>query len=351
MDLSRPFAAAFLLCLAALLPASAQELGRYEGQAMVASQSAGDRTAALPRALAQVLVKLTGDPQTASNPALQDALARAPELMQQYRYRQLDPTHAGGARLALIASFDRAAVDAMLAAAGQQAWPEPRPLPVVWLAIDDGRGPRLVGSAQAQAVAALTERARTRGLRLNYPLLDLEDQREIDASRVWNHDTAAVQAATRRYQSQVALAGRLSRTGNGWTAEWRVLDDGRALDQVRVSDPDAAVALAAGADLAADALARQHFAQLSDAGPAGRHTVGIEDVRGAQDYARVLGYLQQLALVRATTPVRALDRRLLLDLDLGTGIDGFARVVDAGGTLQALPPQPGERVRRFRLEP
>jgi uncharacterized protein len=340
-----------LLGLAMVSPAAAQDLGRYEGEAPVPSQDAGARAAAAPQALGEVLVKLTGDPQVVENPRLGESLARAPDLIQQFRYRQLDPAAAGGTRLALVASFDRNAVDAMLAAADQPIWSEPRPVPVVWLAIDDGRGPRLVGEAQALAVAALTQRARARGLRLSYPLLDLEDQRQIDASRVWNFNLDAAAAAAQRYQSRVALVGRLYRGNDGWIAEWRVLDGGAAIAQQRFSDTDAAVVLAAGADLAANALARQHFDHLFDAGPAGRYTIWVEGIRSSEDYTRLLGYLQRLPMVREAIPARAVGDRLLLDLDLGTGIDGFARLVANGGTLQPETPRPGERERRFRLEP
>jgi uncharacterized protein len=335
----------------ALLPVQAQELGRFEGQAAVADQSLTARNAALPQALAQLLVKLSGDPTVAEDPQLQQELLRAPELMQQFRYRQLDPAEAGGARLALVASFERGAVEAMLAAAGKQIWPEPRPVVVVWLAIDDGRGPRLVSHAQAQAVIPLGGRAGERGLRLNYPLLDLEDQRLIDVSRVWNADLAAVDAATVRYQSRVALLGRLYRAGDGWAADWRLIEAGATIERQQVRHPQAATALAAGADLAADALARRHFGRLFDAGPAGRYTIWVEGILSGHDYARLIGYLQQLPLVRSVTPVRAVDDRLLLDLDLGSGVEGLARQVAGDIVLQPLPPQPGERQRRFRLEP
>jgi uncharacterized protein len=334
----------------ALLPAAAQELARYEGQAPVAGQDAGSRAAALPAALAQLLVKLTGDPAVADDLALQEGLAQAPTLMQQYRYRQL-PVPGGGSQLMLVASFERRAIDALLAAAGKPLWPEPRPVAVVWLAIDDGRGPRLVGNAQAAAVAPLGDRAAERGLRLNFPLLDLEDQRLIDASRVWNGDLGTIDAATGRYQSRVALVGRLYRAGDGWAADWRLVEGGAELERHSVRNPQAAVALAGGADLAADALARRHFDRLFDAGPAGRYTIWVEAVLSGHDYARAIGYLQQLPLVRVALPLRAVDDRLLVELELDTGIEGLARLVAGDVVLQPLPPRPGERLRRFRLEP
>ena len=50
-------------------------------------------------------------------------------------------------------------VDETVAALGLPVWPQPRPKPVLWLAIDDGRGARLVGLAQAGAARAALDRA------------------------------------------------------------------------------------------------------------------------------------------------------------------------------------------------
>jgi uncharacterized protein len=341
------------LCIGALLalglfiglPAAAQDPGPFEGEAAVASQDVAERSAALPRAMADLLVKLTGDPDAATDPAFADDLQRAPTLMQQFRYRQR------GGRLSLIASFERRAVLDSIERAGRRVWAEPRPEPVLWLAIDDGRGARLVGTAQAQAVAPLRERAVARGLKLSLPLLDLEDQRQIDAGRVWNGDIAAVTAATRRYAATTALFGRLSRGAAGWVADWSVLDGENVIGQQRSSDAEAAAVLAAGADFAATTLARHHAEQQMDAGPAGAHAIWIEGVADAADYARAVGYLQRLPAVRGVQALRSDNGRVLLLLDLGSGIDGLGRRLANEGVLEPLPAVPGEAERRFLLQP
>jgi uncharacterized protein len=342
-----------LLCISALLalglfavlPAAAQEPGPFEGEAAVASQEAAERTAALPRAMADLLVKLNSDPKAATDPAFAEDLQRAPTLMQQFRYRP------SGGRLSLIASFERRAVLDSIERAGRRVWAEPRPQPVVWLAIDDGRGPRLVGTAQAQAVAPLRDRAIARGLKLSFPLLDLEDQRLIDAGRVWNSDVAAVAAATRRYAANTALFGRLSRGGDGWIADWSVLDGDNVIGKQRSTDAEAAAVLAAGADFAATTLARHHAEQQMDAGPAGSYAIWVEGIADAADYARAMGYLQRLPTVRGVQPVRSSGERVLLLLELGTGLDGFGRRLANEGVLEPLPGAPGDAERRFLLQP
>ena len=110
-----------LLLGVAVAPAQAQVVALYEGETTVDSQSAEQRAAALPRALAQVLVKVSGDPQIVADAQAQGALAGASSLMQRYRYRQ-DTVMQNGVpamKTVLIAQFDQAAVEALIGQTGQ----------------------------------------------------------------------------------------------------------------------------------------------------------------------------------------------------------------------------------------
>jgi len=316
-----------IFCIALTAP-RVEAADPYEGEAAVASQSEADRVAALPNALAAVFVGRTGNPASATDARLQEALPQAASWLQQYRYRSRDDGSS-----VLIARFDPLAVDRALSAAGLMPWPEPRPQPVVWLAIDDGRGPRLLGSAQAQAVGALTARAQQRGLTLAYPLLDIEDQQAIDANRVWALDPRSAQVAAQRYQSSAVLLGKLFREGTRWVAEWRVLQDGEVLEDARYVDADSATVLAAGADLAVGALSRRYAADLAAAGPPGRFRLRIGGISSAEDYARLLGQLKRMPAVRSLDVTGSEGDALLIEVELGTGINGFGRSTTSMGLL------------------
>lgn len=328
-------AAVLLLAFAAAAPA--QDLDLYEGEVLVSSQGQGERAAALPRALAQVFVKLTGDAGAAREPVLAARLADAQRLLQQYRYRQDVVPEGGSARvqLWLIARFDPAGVDTLLAEAGRSVWPTPRPAPLLWLAIDDGRGPRLVSSAQAGAVSALTAQARNRGLRIQFPLVDLEDQGRVDVGDVWNGRHEALVAASARYQAPTQLVGRLLRTGSTWDGVWTLLDGGQALSQWRSSDPDPLVVLAAGADGAADALTAR-YAVPATAGEPGQYRIDVVGIRSAEDYLRASNHLRELGVVRRLRVLSADASTLRLELDMGTGLEGLARALQSGNVLEML---------------
>jgi hypothetical protein len=109
-----------LRCLAAtlLVLASLSHAGTslYIGQVPVNSQAEGERAEALKSALAQVVVKLSGDSAVLARPGVAKAVANAERYMQQYQYTQEAAPDSGQpqARLYLIAQFDHDAVDQLM---------------------------------------------------------------------------------------------------------------------------------------------------------------------------------------------------------------------------------------------
>ncbi|HHW4680522.1 MAG TPA: DUF2066 domain-containing protein, partial [Xylella taiwanensis] len=147
----------------------AKDPGIYETEVLVNSQSDVDRKAGIARALLIVLGKLTGNRNEKLRPDVSQALRDAAALVDSYDYRQAQGTSPGGAptsRTMLVVRFRPDEVDALVGALGLPIWPHPRPKPVLWLAIDDGSGPRLVGVQQSKAVRSVLNRAIERGYRL-----------------------------------------------------------------------------------------------------------------------------------------------------------------------------------------
>ncbi len=116
----RPALLPCLLYLAVLLLAPAAVLAApatYTGEAPVNSQSDEERSAALKTALANVVIAQTGDPGILARSDVASAVADAERYVVQYQYQHNAP-ETGGAPLTLVAQFDSAAVDAMLARLG-----------------------------------------------------------------------------------------------------------------------------------------------------------------------------------------------------------------------------------------
>ena len=94
----------------------------YSGEAPVANQSEAVRSGALKTALADVVIRLSGDSGILARDDVAKAVAAADKYVLQYRYRRdsnADEATAGaGQQLVLVAEFDSNAVDRMLGGLG-----------------------------------------------------------------------------------------------------------------------------------------------------------------------------------------------------------------------------------------
>ncbi|MCW4453483.1 DUF2066 domain-containing protein [Flavobacterium sp. MXW15] len=342
---------ALLLFLALCLPATAvlaqsglrtegdvaSASGTYEAEVPVNSQSEADRNGALARALGSVLGKLSGDRSALTRPGVPQALRNARDYVESYDYRQDQGTSATGApsfRTMLVARFRAEDVDGLAAALGLPVWPQPRPKPVVWLAIDDGSGPRLVSVQQSNAARPLLDRAVERGFRLGLPTGGAAEQALVGA--IWRQDIAAVARASARYSPPMQLVGKLYRApGGGWVADWVFVDGGRELSRWSTRETDARRTMAGGADGAADALVKR-YAKAGAVGAHGVYRIVVSGLYNADDYLRLASTLQGIAVVRSIVPVRAAGDTLELDLELMTGLPGFNRMLGQDAALMPV---------------
>jgi hypothetical protein len=279
--------------------------------------------------MVEVLQKLTGDRGVAARPGLARELREAADYVDGYDYRQdegVSPlTGAPTYGTTLVVRFDKDKLDTLVALQGQPVWAQPRPKPVLWLAIDDGSGPRLVGLPKSGAARSVLDRAQDRGFRLGLPSGTAAEQAAVGA--IWRGDTSVITRLSARYSPPMQLIGKLRRGGEGWTADWIFVDHGRVLSRWTSTDRDARRAMAAGADGAADALVAR-YAKAPVLGPPGQYRVLFTGVHGSAGYMRLAGYLEQMPVVRGITPLRATPDQLEVQLDLASGLEGFRRLLD-----------------------
>ena len=313
--------------------------GPYEAEVPVASQSDADRSGALARALGSVFAKISGDRGATARPGVMQVLRNASDYVQSYDYRQDQGTSASGApsyRTVLVARFRQDDVDAIASALGLPVWPQPRPKPVIWLAIDDGSGPRLVTVQQSNAARPLLDKAVERGYRLGLPTGSAAEQALVGA--IWRQDTAAIARASARYAPPMQLIGKLYRSGSNWKADWVFVDNGKELARWSTTEGDARRAMAGGADGAADALVKRYARAGGGSGAAGTYRVVVTNLHSAEDYLRVAAALRGAPVVRSMVPVRAQQDRIELLLEMTTGPAGLNRMLGQESDLVPASP-------------
>ena len=325
-----------------------RNLSFYNAEMNLASTNPAERRGATIRALAQVLVRLTGNPQAGANAVVRRASASLDALVVESDVRQDQQTVNGMPvyRSVLSVKFDPDSVDALIAAAGLRFWTSTRPKPILWLAIDDGRGPRLVTGQQTNVVKPLATRGLERGMRYLLPAGSAVEQAAV--SSIWSLNAAALQVLTARYKNDAQLLGKVYRKPPGWAADWVLTRDGAELARWSFADADPRKVIASGVDEGANAIAKRDSVLL-DTGASGPQLADIDGVSSQRDYLRVMADLQSMAVVRRVTVVEARPGQLRVQLDLAVGMKGFLPLVANGGVLQATSDGSGS-VARFSLQ-
>ena len=210
-----------LLCLLMALPlagaqAATQDL--FDAEVAVPNQTSGVRTRATGEALKEVLVRVAGQEAVLQTAPAKQMLKEPDALVQQYRY--FNEPGSEPPLLKLWVRFDGEAIRRALQQQGVTYWGAERPDTLVWLAVED-RGKRYVVSADdgtdVQRQIALA--AKQRGLPIVFPLMDLEDQSQVRFSDIWGGFFENVMTASKRYNPQAVLVGRLNRSpSGGWSS-------------------------------------------------------------------------------------------------------------------------------------
>jgi hypothetical protein len=282
-----------------------------------------------------VITRLTGDTKAATNPVVRRAAGNVEALVTASSFTQQAETIGGVPvyKTVLVVSFDPDAVDAIVSGAGLRYWTGARPKPILWLAIDDGRGPRRVNGKQLNVVKPLATRGLERGMRYLLPAGTPAENAAVRS--VFALNALATAPLTARYGNDTQLLGKVYRQPPGWAAEWVMTQGGAEIARWSFSDVDPRRVIASGVDTGADALAARDSVKI-DAGVAGAYAVEVSQVNSQGDYLRLMGYLETLAIVRRIAVTQAAPGELRLTLDLTVGMRGFRTLLANGGVLRAL---------------
>ena len=272
------------------------------------------RASAYKRGLWEIVVRVTGSELPVETPILEELFPNPARYVLQFRQNSDDET--------FLITFDGANIENVLRSAGKSVWGIDRPLTLVWLAVETmmpSYGPyfgqrcqplfkRYWGQGEREITAVddpqrvddalrsidrnrlLCERiqntASRRGIPITFSLMDAEDLKNVSFTDIWGGFDEQLLQASRRYQVNSILVGRISPgtlKRNRWTYYF---DD---IQQDWSGEPEDIV------NFLADVLA----AKFSFAGNARLETVtvniaGIDSVRA---YGTVQRFLENLNLI------------------------------------------------------
>ena len=328
--------------------------GLYEVEVQVVDQSENVRREGVQTALRLVLIKLTGDRQAPGRTGVAPLLKQAQNYLQQYRYRGVPVAQESGSgetintmETRLWVKFDEDNLDQALRDLSVPGWGRERPSTLIWLAVGDEEGRRLVGLEDGPGyVQPITQRADQRGIPLIYPLLDLDDNAALRASDVWGGFTQPIFAASSRYHADAILTGIIESPVPGiWEGRWTAYINNQMATWTSESDLLAA-ALDEGIDKLADLLASQ-FARTAVFAGVNQVKLTVADISNVDQYASVLKYLSSLNSASDVEVMQVDGATVTFLLQAHGGDLAVSQAIELGRILEAISSSSGD----YRLLP
>lgn len=203
--------------------------GLYQVREPVEGQGSEARAQATGKALDTLVLRLTGDPKAAQNPALA-ALRKDPQQIINQVGTESGPPES------VLVEFDPGSTERALRQAGLALWGSNRPSVLGWWLNDSVEGSSLVGDGQS-AAEPLRRAAQHRGLPLRLPLADLQEQLVANAKLLEGNDPAPLREASERYGADALLAVHAHEADGKWQGKWQLwLGDQREQGSAEGSD-------------------------------------------------------------------------------------------------------------------
>ena len=310
----------------------------YDVDVVVQSQATAERQRVARRALAEVLMRVSGMAALPANDELKAALQRPERFYARYEYDLRTPPIAAAdeskpvdervhlapagvpapsvspqspvsPQMVLSIHFEPSAVQALLRRANLPIWAANRPAVLAWIATQaDGRR-QLAAAVDEDIAATLAERGRQRGLVASLPMMDLQDM-QIHPADVEGRFWERVDAASARYSGDLLLLGSVRRVREGqWRSKWD-LRVRQAQPEATARRPTAAIAghfehransAAEAVRLALDSVADQLADRFAVRGEAAAIAVTVRGAQTVRGYASLMRYLQSLEFIDGVT--------------------------------------------------
>ena len=318
----------------------------YTAEVPLDEEADNPRADAYSAALVEILGRVSGT-EVAMNPQLVEELFPSPaSYVMQFR---------PGADDSLWVSFDGEAIERTLRNAGLTFWGSERPLTLVWLAVDWGRGTReIIGSDDPERTQAesrsidrnrllrerMLEIARKRGLPIVFPLLDTTDLQNVTFADIWGGFDDLILDASKRYDVNSVLIGRI-RPSSSQRSRWTYHFGGA--DMAYQGAPEAVVARVA------DLLAAE-FAVGGNV-PVEAVTLNVSGIVSVEAYGSVQGILRNVAQIENFAVTAVSGDTVTYRVDMRGGPERLSRALRFNGLVEQEVIDPLQEALEFYYSP
>jgi uncharacterized protein len=358
--------------------------GLYAAEVPLVDASEAGRQDAQLRGLQAVLIKVTGerDIDVLQVLALHDG--GVGELVVGSQVRDTQPGSVG--RLWL--QFDQPRVDSLLRQSSIPVWAAERSTTALFIAVQAATGRRVLSASDDSVLTGrINAVAAARGLPIILPLMDLRDQRDLNADDVLAGVIARMEVVSRRYRGESFAYASLNERTDAWDSAWTLVSAagkrsweqrGRAEQLLEALVNSVADALASSAVPSAEqaaspsqrtsatapataaaptAVLQRESAAGQPLGSPGSRGAGnvalasaaglgitVAGVRSAAAYGTLMAYLRSIETIQRVAVLDVQGDVVALDIYPAGSEDAVRQLLNSGYTLTAI-----DGVSRYEL--
>ena len=323
----------FIILFAFSAIVNAQQLASpYQGSVIVGESSEAQLK---EQALKQVLVKVSGNTEIINNNETKQLLKKSQQMISQYGYRSID----GDEYFSVV--FDRNKINQALKEMQQPVWGDTRPTTLIWLINNN----QLVSDNQIKAQSeemlsdAVKQSELARGIRVQFPLMDLEDNLALSVSDVKGRFYDQVSSASSRYDRSHFVAAELQNIGNErWKLNWQLLQTNGNLKQSRnlLSEEylgSQSVVMEKMVNAIADYYAGL-YAVIDNDGEKFKQLLHINGISSLTELSKLNNVLKNLQVISSYHVVAAQGQQLSVEVKINGSVSSFENTLSAHPRLQ-----------------
>lgn len=290
-------------------------------------------------ALQQVLVKVSGNPKIVELNGSKRLLTQTQQLLSQYGYQS-----ALGKRY-FTAVFDKRKINQAVQEMQQPVWGDTRPATLIWL-ISQNDGDRqlvsdnmIIGNADPAISSAVQAQQHHRGISLQFPLMDLEDNLALSLSDVSGRFYGPISAASKRYGVEHFVVANLQQnSAEKWSLAWQLVQSNAVSQRSRVLTTDnlsgeKSSLVSSMVSKIADYYARQ-YAIKENQGAKFSQVIHIHGIHSLAQLTQLNKALANLFAVASFQVTAVQDSQVTVNININGGLTSFENGLSAQPNLQ-----------------
>ena len=318
----------------ASLPTQAAAIDYFAAEIPVSSQSREAQAEAARSGLLDVLVRVSGSEEVRENEFILERSKNALSFVSQFQFSNVDDIEleAEGYSHLLQLKYSGRLLRKLLTEAQLPVWSTNRPRTLVWIVEDNlEQGKQMLTyDSSSPLFAGLKEAVEYRGLPLDYPLLDFEDQLSLGAEKLWLLDEQAILNASERYGADSILVGKYSQMSSGYVlSSWQFFHRGKTSSYDLRAENIQEIGYESILPLA-DFLASQYSYSAADSE---YFSLSIQNVATFADYRGLVKTLKSLDTISEVKVDRVEGDLIALRLKSEASLDQVMTQLDLGRKL------------------